>query len=267
MDKRIQSPLYFKLLASQALQILNLNRATRTPELIRSQYDGGVWSSDLARIHESKTLEEYLFPKDSNYLLRRQGNYFARASTNLDYLKEKASLLEELLGDNHSLGELGCGSGWNLMVLRAGGFKGKLYGADISPTGLEVIKVANKKWNLQIDTELVDLNSLRVHESKTVSEPGTLFTYLALEQLPITASQLLKNITGSFPEKKILLFESSCELFPLHYSEILSKIYVIKRDYLRCLRENLSSLNVKVTILRLRFSHRIGNEIACFQIN
>jgi hypothetical protein len=267
MNKPKRPLFYLKLLASQTLQILRLHTATRTPELIQSQYDSGIWSSDLTRIQEAQSLEEYLFPKDSNYLLRRQGKYFARVVTNLDYLKSKANLLVQLLGENNSIGELGCGSGWNLMVLRAGGFKGKLYGADISRIGLEVIETANRKWNLQIDTELLDLNSKRVQESNTVSEPEALFTYLALEQLPTTASQLLKNITESFPKKKMLLIESSCELFPLHYSEILSRIYVSKRDYLRSLRKDLSSLNVKVTISRLRFSHRIGNEIASFQIN
>ena len=258
---------FLKLLLIQTFQILKLRNDTRTPDLVKSQYESGIWSRDLQRIRHASSLEEYLFPKDNNLLLRRSGHYFVKVQSNFEFLRKKESLLCDLIGDSKSLGELGCGSGWNLMVLRANGFKGELYGADISETGLQVIEIANKKWNLQIRTELLDLNSSQVGESRTITQPDTLFTYLALEQLPLTTSHLLGLIKQKFPLKKMILIESATGLVPYHYSELLSIIYVYRRDYLSNLPKILSDLSIKAKISRLRFSHRIGNEIASYQIN
>lgn len=236
----------------------------RTPLLVESQYENGIWAKDLRRVELANSLEEYLFPEDENPLLRRSGQYFAKIQTNLEFLRSKENLLRSLLGCEKSLGELGCGSGWNLMVLRANGFKGELYGADISETGLRVIEIANRRWNLQIETELLDLNSSRVAVSKTISAPDALFTYLALEQLPSTTSYVLGVITQKFPRKKLILIESASGLFPIHYSEVLSGIYVSRRNYLSNLSKILSDLSVNFKVSRLRFSHRIGNEIASY---
>ncbi len=259
--------IYGKLLLVQIIQILKLKKDKRTPDLIELQYENGIWAKDLRRVELANSLEEYLFPEDKNQLLRRSGQYFAKIQLNLEFLRSKENLLRNLLGSEKSLGELGCGSGWNLMVLRANGFKGELYGADISETGLKVIEIANKRWNLQIQTELLDLNSSRVVGSKTISAPDALFTYLALEQLPLTASHVLREITQRFPQKKLILIESACGLFPIHYSEVLSKIYVARRNYLSNPSKILSDLSVNFKVSRLRFSHRIGNEIASYQIN
>ena len=70
--------IYGKLLLIQIIQILKLKKDVRTPDLVESQYENGIWVKDLRRVELANSLEEYLFPEDNNPLLRRSGQYYEK---------------------------------------------------------------------------------------------------------------------------------------------------------------------------------------------
>ena len=252
---------------TQLLDILRLKRVERNRQLVDSQYDDGIWKSDLERIQLAESLEDYLFPKDNSFLLRRIGDYRARNISNHEYLRKKGALLVKLLGDQSSIAELGCGSGWNLLALRFLGYSGELNGVDISPRGISVINTANQKWGTDIKASTFDLTKPGLSNVEPIRESETLFSFLALEQLPNDMEKVIQNLFNEFPNRKMIFIESSTELLPLHYSELFSILYVYKRDYQHTLKSQLRNLQATFAVERIRFSHRIGNEIAVFRVN
>lgn len=147
------------------------------------------------------------------------------------------------------------------------GFQGKLTGIDISKNGIKAVQFANKKYDLNIQTIIGDIRSSEIYSCFPVNSSTTLFTYLALEQLPVDAENVLVQLSNLAKERDVYLLESSQELFSLHYSEMLSKIYTRKRDYLTKLRFYMRKNKIKYTVSRVRYSHRIGNEIALYRIS
>jgi hypothetical protein len=257
---------HVRSVASQAAAIFLLSKSTRNDILIELQYDKGIWENDLHRITQAKSLEEYLFPKDSNLILRRAGNYSAGLMTNEKYLRAKAALLMKTFENREEICEIGCGAGWNLLALRYMGFRGKLAGIDISKNGLKTIDLASHRWGLDIQTCFGDMRSNEIFQSPPINSATTLFTYLALEQLPDDAEIVLRHLDRYARQKEVILLESSRELFPLHYSEFLSKIYTLKRDYLRCIGLYMRKNDIEYRVDRVKFSHRIGNEIAIYRL-
>ncbi len=243
-----------------------MRKSTRDDNLIKLQYDQGIWEEDLSRINNASSLSDYLFPQDSNMILRRVGKYCAKLTTNENYLRKKAILLAGTFKGKEEICEIGCGSGWNLMALRYMGYKGKLAGIDISENGIKSIELANQKWDLNIQTRVGDMRSAEIFQSPLIQASRTLFTFLALEQLPKETEMVLGHLKKYAKTKEIILLESSRELFPFHYSELLSKIYTSKRDYLRTLKKYMKRNEIDHQIERVKFSHRIGNEIAIWRL-
>jgi SAM-dependent methyltransferase len=257
---------YLKCLVTQSAAICSMPQTTRKDTLVTLEYDKGLWRQSLSQIENANSLEDFLFPRDNNLLLRRIGNYSAKFITYEEYLRAKANLLANIFLAKEDICEIGCGQGWNLMALRWLGYDGNLSGVDISKNGINVIEIANRRWNLDIQTRVGDMRQEEVFLQTPIASSSNLFTFLALEQLPIDTYVVLQNFVRFANEKSIILLESSRELFPLHYSEILSRIYTSKRDYLRTLQSLLKKRGIVYQVERIRFSHRIGNEIAAWYL-
>lgn len=258
--------LKFRYTAHKVVSILGMAPDKRSQELITKEYDQGVWSRHLKRVQESESLEEYLFGGSQFLAFCRPGTYKTQLMPRSDYLRAKAGLLQNLLNPFSSICELGCGSGWNLIAMRFLGFEGSLSGIDISPVGIQVIEEANAKWNLNINCAVGDISSRQVFLSDLFQNSESIFSFLALEQLPREAFHTLTYIRELRGGKKVFLLESSSGIFPLHYSEILTSIYTKKRDYLRTMKAYLNDLSISYSIKRLNFSPTVGNDVVLWEL-
>lgn len=258
-----------KFLYVQVKNIISLKKYNRNNLLVESEYDGRIWKNDLIRAQSTSSLNQYLFPNATGMLLMRTGKYFAELSNSQNFLEIKKNLLNQILEVNkhENILELGCGSGWNLAILRKSGFDGNLYGLDISKNAIETISTLNKKYNLSIFAEVTDLTNESILSHEFVKSADVIFSYLTLEQMPLTAESVVRRFASLANEKRIFFLESSSDLFPYHYSDFLTKIYTKKKNYLRNLKKIFIKTGIPVQIKRLHISHRIGNEIALWELS
>ena len=268
-----------KLIA--AYTILRLPRLqNRTSKNVKQDYNDTSWHKIAFEIRKIFTqapntqlpslLNNPIIEPNTRYAVME--NYTtADPST---YLNFKANKLISLFKDqNLNILELGCGFGWNLSVLRNSGHAGNLLGVDISETGISLAKSISDKYNLNINYQVLDLTNYAHLKNLIESiKCDIIFTYQVFEQLPHESEALIRSLIKIAKKRSFVLIESSASLKPLNYSDLLSKIYVWKKDYQTILCKTLKDLEQKniisdLSIQRLRCSHKIGNESAVYRFN
>lgn len=254
----------------------------RTSEVVKSEYEDSSWkivSQSLLRIlkeDKNATIWSLLLHKsiEPNTSFAMTGSYVQ--TTSEEYLKYKSEKLKSIMSQfkNFEILELGCGFGWNLAVLREAGHMGKLTGVDISQQGINLGRKISEKFNLDIQYGHINLTDRR-----DISELGQehasadlIFTYQVFEQLPNHTNILVGGLIKEFKKKKFILIESSAGLFPLSFSDLLSKYYVKKKCYQTDIYAVLKNyqrqgLIANLQIERLRCGHKIGNESAIFSFD
>ena len=254
----------------------------RTSGVVKSEYEDSGWkivSQSLSKILKGKnraTIWNLLLHKsiEPNTSFAMAGNYVQ--TTSEEYLKYKSEKLKSIMSQfkNFEILELGCGFGWNLAVLREAGHMGKLTGADISQQGIYVARKISEKFSLNIQYVLVDLTDRRSLSDLTQKHASAdlIFTYQVFEQLPYNTNNLVGSLIREFKKKKFIFIESSASLFPLSFSDLLSKYYVKKKCYQTDVHAVLKNyqkqgLIVNLQVERLRCGHKIGNESAIFSFD
>jgi|1048.fasta_scaffold51334_1 2-polyprenyl-3-methyl-5-hydroxy-6-metoxy-1,4-benzoquinol methylase len=190
------------------------------------------------------------------------------------YLDFKANKLLSLFKNkNADILELGSGFGWNLSLLRNSGHTGNLTGVDISKEGISLASYISDHYNLNIDYKVLDItDQLQLNNLFQQNMPDVIFTYQVFEQLPHESESLVKSLIKIAPSRSFILVESSASLRPRNFSDLLSKIYVWKKDYQTALYRTLKDFERKnlirdLYIERLRCSHKIGNESAIYRFS
>lgn len=195
-----------------------------------------------------------------------------RITNPTNYLLYKASKLEELFPDKKlNVLELGTGFGWNLSVLRSSGHTGVLTGVDISEVAISLARDISSRYQLNISYSVIDITKTTQIINQFIPDDfDVIFSYQVFEQLPLDTTQLIESLVELFPCKQFIFIESSAKLPPKNLSDLLSKIYVWKKNYQVTLFKTLKNLEASNKIKdfgveRLRCSHKIGNESAVYK--
>lgn len=256
-----------RLLLSETKNIISRKRV-RDDATIIYEYDRVQYPKDLVKIEGSSNLAEYLYA-DPNFHIRRLGSYLARYARFGEYELSVSHLLYENLKNFDWVLEIGSGSGRRLASLRAMGYKGRLIGLEISPNGVLASSTAERKFNLSISYlqgDFRDFSTFTHPLLNNLGKNGAVFSFLALEQVPQNALDVLGHLDKALPSATKIFFESGANLNLNHYSYWLSRITVHRRDYLRCFSSSLKQAGYNYDVKKIMYSQRIGNEIAKYTI-
>ncbi len=260
-------PLKSRLLQHEVKNIIR-KKAVRDDATILYEYNCVQYPKDLKKIESSTNLAHYLYA-DPSVHVRRHGSYFARFTSLGEYELSLSHLLFQNLKKFNLVLEIGSGSGRRLAALRAMGFEGQLIGVEISPNGVLAARAAEQKFKLDISYLQGDFRNINTFTHPLISNIGkgdAVFSFLALEQLPLNALDVVNHLEEVMPLATKIFFESGANLGINHYSYWLSRLTVSRRDYLRNFSLKLKKGGYDCNVTKLLYSQRVGNEIARYTI-
>lgn len=224
------------ILADLAHKLIIKRRRHR--DQVERDYDQGEWSAQLKQEHwlSAPTLEEYLIPPGDREMVVIKDGRLTRVRQSA-YYRFRAKKLIEIVSANDGgadvLVELGSGTGRNIFTLATAGRWRKLYGFDISLTGVRVSNEVKERYavdSAQFGT--VDLLAPDYGDLEVLSG-ATILTYLCLEQLPSKAEEILRKLVAAGVRRGIHV-EPSLELFKRWRLQDLASIsYIWRQDYQR----------------------------------
>jgi len=217
-------------------------------------------------------LEDYLAipPATRSRIVDGQITQLSTEAYNREKIRHLSLMLES---QPHCVIEFGCGTGWNHLALRQGGYEGQYVGLDISPAGVLAAQQRGDHFGLtNHDFQTGDMTDRRTWPSSAVVkyEEAICFSYLSLEQLPGLADIFLREawLQGI---RTLHLFESSSPRASNWYSRLLSSVYLRAKDYQRDLGEVLDSLQKQGVVEEWTqsspiLSPRLFNEVSVYTV-
>ena len=250
-------------------------RGKRTAQVVGRDYDAGDWRRLLDQRDwlAFSRLEEYLASPLATRSRIIDGRI--RQLSTEAYNREKIRYLSLLLeSEPRCIIEFGCGTGWNHLALRLGGYEGHYLGLDISPAGILAAQQRSKHFQLtNHEFQTSDMTDRHTWPSSTVVkyEEAICFSYLSLEQLPGLADIFVRE-ARSQGIRTLYLFESSSPRSSNWYSKLLSGVYLRAKDYQRDLGEVLYRLQKEKIVERWTvsapvLSPRLFNEVSLYKVS
>jgi SAM-dependent methyltransferase len=250
-------------------------RGKRTAKVVSRDYDTGDWRRLLDERDWLRflRLEDYLASPHGTRSRIVDGR-ITQLSTEA-YNREKIRHLSMILESApRCIIEFGCGTGWNHLALRLGGYEGHYLGLDISPAGILAAQQRSDHFRLtNHDFQTGDMTDRRTWPSSAVVKYGEAicFSYLSLEQLPGLADMFVREarLQGI---RTLYLFESSSPHASNWYSKLLSGVYLRAKDYQRDLGEVLNCLQKEEIVEEWTqsapvLSPRLFNEVSMYTVN
>jgi hypothetical protein len=237
---------------------------------VTNEYDQGHWKRvlDERRWEGARSLYDYVVPPNETKRIAKIGGKLVRISTHEYYrfrLSEIQRIMEEYAGGANEIVELGSGWGMNLFSLALSGRWAALRGFDVSANGVKATNAAAKHFGLtSVVARELDLTNAK-HPSFKEIEGATAFSYLCLEQLKYSTSQVIGNLLGS-GVKRVIHVEPTPELFSWwRPADVANRIHLRAHDYQNNLltelkrRERAGDLRL-LAVSRLGFSPRAVND-------
>jgi SAM-dependent methyltransferase len=238
------------------------SRRRRDAVHVRTEYDGGYWSSVLneARWRHIATLEEFLSPPGNAVRVCKVDNQYVRAHSD-DYYRLRRerllSLMREFAGTEEDLVELGCGYGGNLFGLTIGGSWRRLIGLDVSETGIAAGRQIAARFALSDRVTFDHLDLTDPTDSAFKHLRGrTAFTYYCFEQLPYDTEAVIRNIVKA-GVTRVIQIEPLAELLRWNSpKDLVNYLHIVRSDYQRTLLTTLRGLERK-GLLRITAVRRL----------
>lgn len=233
----MQEPLSKSIVIKYYLYLLKLclkKQGKRNDKVVNSEYDSGVYMKSLEYPEKINDLRDILFLEYDKFVTDEKIGYvfddkFYEISNKgfvIELEKELHNWINKFVEKDESLTELGCGQGKHIILLRDSGFKGKLFGCDISKNAIEFANNINKKFGTNILFECLDMTKPLPQKFSGT----TIFTHTALEQTKHYNEKIIVNLINLKP-KQVMHFEDFYELYPINLRTIGCRLYSYARDY------------------------------------
>jgi SAM-dependent methyltransferase len=220
------------LLALPAL----IKRQRRGRETVMSEYDRGGWKAvaEARRWETSRDLDEYLNPPSD----RRRQSVIKDKLVWINehfYYEFRNRCLKEILSNytEHAseLVELGCGTGYNILSLARTGYWRKIYGYDISETGITTARTVAGRFGLRnCNFNLLDLTNID-YETSRLLRGKTVFTYYCMEQLKHQTGKVIQGLLSA-GVRRVVHIEPATEMLRLaSCRDWITRLYIFRNDY------------------------------------
>jgi len=214
-----------------------IRRRKRVRDQVKSDYDQGEWREQLSA-HSwvaARDLKSYVIPDDQRTIVATVEGRLASISVQ-DYYEYRTNCIADVLrtyaNDSEQLYEIGSGAGRNLFALALVGQWPKLRGLELSPTGMEVTRLAAARFGLSgVSAGPIDLLE---PESAGFAElkDATVFSFYCLEQLPAHTEAVLTALLRA-GVKRVIHMEPGAEMLSFYSLKDLATIsYIWRQHYL-----------------------------------
>ena len=263
----------FKKITYDILLLLFSRRKKRDFKIVESEYEDYAWFNveknleNFIRSGNSNPAEflfDFAFPRRS-FLAVMEKIRFVDSSEYYRYKANKLNKLSVFFGD--SILEIGSGFGSNLMALRISGYRGQLFGIDISDRGVNIANQLSNYFNLELSIKKQDILKLDMNNTREYQEVNSILIYQVIEQIPNDVRVFIQNLLTLFPSKKFFIIESLAGYKIRNFSELITSLYIYKQNYQSNLidvlieHEEIGSIrNLEIT--KYKCSHKFGHESA-----
>lgn len=214
-----------------------IRRRKRIRDQVKSDYDQGEWRGHLnaRRWGLAQDLKRYVVPDDQRPIVATVEGRLVTISVQ-DYYEYRTHSIAEVLrayaADTDRLVEIGSGAGRNLFALALDGQWPQLRGLELSPTGMEVTRLAAARFGLSgVSVGPIDLLEPGSAGFKEL-QGATVFSFYCLEQLPAHTEAVLTALLRA-GVKRVIHMEPSAEMLSLYSLKDLPTIsYIWRQHYL-----------------------------------
>lgn len=214
-----------------------IRQRKRVRDQVKSDYDQGEWRGHLKarRWEQAKDLKSYVVPDDQRSIVATVEGRLVTISVQ-DYYEYRTHSIAEVLkayaGDADRLVEIGSGAGRNLFALALDGHWPELRGLELSPTGMEVTRLAAERFGLSgVSVGPIDLLEPASAGFREL-QGATVFSFYCLEQLPAHTEAVLTALLRA-GVKRVIHMEPSAEMMSCYSLKDLPTIsYIWRQHYL-----------------------------------
>lgn len=211
-----------------------INRRKRTKTQVNKEYDSGSYMRGLNLINEVKTLDDMRYLMYDRFYNSQEAGYVLNGKwCLLDQRKfidisedEFQRFILKSVKESDTILELGCGNGKHLFELRNRGFKGTLYGFELSKNTIELAKKINEKFKTNINFQVFDITQ-SIPDTFTGS---TIFTIGVVEQIKYNVDNMIDNLIAINP-KQVIHMEDVHEISQFGIRKLFLMMYAYARDY------------------------------------
>ena len=211
-----------------------INRRKRTKTQVNKEYDSGSYMRGLNLINEVKTLDDMRYLMYDRFYNSQEAGYVLNGKwCLLDQRKfidisedEFQRFILKSVKESDTILELGCGNGKHLFELRNRGFKGTLYGFELSKNAIEIAKKINEKFKTNINFQVFDITQ-SIPDTFTGS---TIFTIGVVEQIKYNVDNMIDNLIAINP-KQVIHMEDVHEISQFGIRKLFLMMYAYARDY------------------------------------
>lgn len=239
-----------------------IRQRRRIRDQVTNDYDQGEWRGHLVarRWETAQDLNSYVIPDNQQTIVATVAGRLVSISVQ-DYYHYRTKSIAEVLrtyaGDTEALIEIGSGAGRNLFALALCGQWPKLRGLELSPTGMEVTRLAAARFGLSgLSVGPIDLLE---PASAGFSElrGATVFSFYCLEQLPAHTESVLTALLRA-GVKRVIHMEPSAEMLSFYSLKDLATIsYIWRQHYLNDIVSAAKRLEDK-GLIRILAAKRLG---------
>ena len=212
--------------------LINMRKRSKTQ--INKEYDSGSYMRGLNLINEVKTLDDMRYLMYDRFYNSHEAGYVLNGKwCLLDQRKfidisedEFQRFILKSVKKSDTILELGCGNGKHLFELRNRGFKGTLYGFELSKNAIELAKKINEKFKTNINFQVFDITQ-SIPDTFTGS---TIFTIGVVEQIKYDVDNMIDNLIAINP-KQVIHMEDVQEFSKFGIRKLFLMMYAYARDY------------------------------------
>jgi len=206
----------------------------RTKIEINKEYDSDAYLKGLDLINEVKTIDDVRYLMYDRIYNSQEAGYVLNGKWCLLDQRKFIDIIEDQLQnfilksvkESDTILELGCGNGKHLFELRNRGFKGTLYGFELSKNAIDTAKKLNEKFKTNINFQVFDITQ-KIPDTFTNS---TIFTVGVTEQIKYDIDKMIDNLIEINP-KQVIHLEDAHELFKFSIRKIFLRLYAYSQDY------------------------------------
>ncbi len=211
-----------------------IKKQKRSKTQINKEYNSGSYLTGLGLINKVKTLDDMRYLMYDRFYDSQEAGYVLNGKwclldqrIFLDISEDQVqNFILKFVKDTDTILELGCGNGKHLFELRNRGFKGNLYGFELSKNAIELAKTLDEKFKTNINFQVFDITQ-KIPDTFTGS---TIFTVGVTEQIKYDIDKVIENIIAINP-KQVIHMEDVHELSKFSIRKLFLSLYAYAQDY------------------------------------
>jgi len=211
-----------------------IKKRKRTKTQVNKEYDSNSYLKGLDLISKVKTLDDMRYLMYDRFYVSQEAGYLLNGKWQLLDQRKFVDMHEDQLQnfilksvkESDTILELGCGNGKHLFELRNRGFKGTLYGFELSKNAIETAKKLNEKFKTNINFQVFDITQ----SIPDTFAGSTIFTVGVVEQIKYDVDKFIDNLIAINP-KQVIHSEDVHEISKFSIRKLFLIIYAYARDY------------------------------------